>query len=363
MKTAGQTEREKTREAKKDKKKSKKPKKKKGGKKKKDKKVGKYPFCNVPSKHWIGNGWCDNYPPYNTPQCGWDGGDCPVKYPDCNLVIDFTFGDGYCDKKYNTLECGFDGGDCEVSCSTPDGLCNPEFNNEFCKFDAGDCLEFNAKYPYCNVSKPYWVGDGICDDGLYNTTECGFDGGDCEEKEKCDMPNGLCDAEFNNEFCNFDAGDCWEFNAKYPYCNVSKPYWVGDGICDDGLYNTFECGFDGGDCGIKCAYPNGLCDAEFNNEFCKFDMGDCLEFNAKYPHCNVSIPYWVGDNICDVGLYNTTECGFDGGDCIMNHTGNSTSYYYYYRRTLGSMSRQNIFERVLNYFFPEKEEEKLEWQK
>ena len=36
------------------------------------------------------------------------------------------------------------------------------------------------KFPDCDVDKPRRIGDGTCDNfAPYNTTECGFDGGDC----------------------------------------------------------------------------------------------------------------------------------------------------------------------------------------
>jgi hypothetical protein len=115
-------------------------------------------------------------------------------------------------------------------------------------------------YPNCtNVDYSGYIGDGYCHGGDYNTVECGFDGGDCEE-----------------------------FNAKYPNCNADPPFLIGDGNCDGGIYNTAECGFDG---------------------------GDCEGFNAKYPNCNADNSYWIGDGFCDGGDYNTAACGFDGGDC------------------------------------------------
>jgi hypothetical protein len=70
------------------------------------------------------------------------------------------------------------------------------------------------------VENPGSIGDGYCDGGAYNTDDCGFDGGDCEE-----------------------------FNAKYPNCNVNSPVIIGNGSCNNfPPYNTAECGFDGGDC-------------------------------------------------------------------------------------------------------------------
>ena len=62
----------------------------------------------------------------------------------------------------------------------------------------------------------------------------------------------------------------------------------------------------------------------YNTPECDFDGGDCLVFNRLYPDCNVPDPYLVGDGECqDEFNYdnyyeplNTTECGYDGGDCL-----------------------------------------------
>ena len=71
-------------------------------------------------------------------------------------------GDGACDGlPYNTEECGWDGGDC-APCD--DGYFGP------------NCTLY---YPNCSVPIPQYIGDGVCDGCLYNTTECGWDGGDC----------------------------------------------------------------------------------------------------------------------------------------------------------------------------------------
>ncbi len=88
---------------------------------------------------------------YNTPECGFDGGDCCVeynKYPDCKVYFPYWIGDGWCrGSDYNTPERGFDGGDCE---------------------------DFNSKYPDCTVKYPSWVGSGgqWCNGGDYNTPNC-----------------------------------------------------------------------------------------------------------------------------------------------------------------------------------------------
>ena len=208
------------------------------------------------------------------------------------------------------------------------------YNTAECGFDGGDCEEFNAKYPNCPAPFSSWIGDGFCQNYFnHNTAECGFDGGDCD----CIVPyppkigDGNCDGgSYNTAECEFDGGDCEEFN-KYPDCTVSSPQLFGDGNCDGGNYNTAECGFDGGDCEeFNAKYPN--CDVAFpyligdgngdcnggsynyNTAECGFDGGDCDFFN-KYPNCDYAFSSLIGDGICNYGFYNTVECGFDGGDC------------------------------------------------
>lgn len=94
-----------------------------------------YPDCPVDysnRRRWIGNGHCN--PILNTAECGWDGGDClesneanpPLEprtagdgdedeYPDCQVQYAHRqkwIGNGYCNDILNTPECGYDGGDC-----------------------------------------------------------------------------------------------------------------------------------------------------------------------------------------------------------------------------------------------------------
>ena len=35
-----------------------------------------FPGCIIDVPDWVGDGYCDAYSPYNTPECGYDGGDC-----------------------------------------------------------------------------------------------------------------------------------------------------------------------------------------------------------------------------------------------------------------------------------------------
>ena len=37
--------------------------------------------------------------------------------------------------------------------------------------------------------------------------------------------------------------------------------------------------------------------------------------NELYPNCTVAIPFLLGNKACDGGVYNSAECGWDGGDC------------------------------------------------
>ena len=53
-----------------------------------------------------------------------------------------------------------------------------------------------------------------------------------------------------------------------------------------------------------------------DTEECGWDGGDCIEFNEKYPDCDVFVTNLIGNGICDGGDYNTWECGWDGGDCL-----------------------------------------------
>ena len=199
---------------------------------------------------------------------------------------------------------------------------------------------FNATYTSCLVNDTFKLGDGVCDGVPYNTTECGYDNGDCSNVytnyPNCDIfyeayfRDGDCDLGYNTLECGYDVGDCEEFNSVYPTCKVDNPWRVGADSCS-GAYNTIECGFDGGDCDEfneclrnhpKCnvSYEeedrigNNICDVKYNILECSWDNGDCEEFNSQYPGCPVEIVAWLGDGKCD-GLYNTPECAYDENDC------------------------------------------------
>jgi len=101
------------------------------------------------------------------------------------------------------------------------------------------------------------VGNGICDGRGYNTFECGYDGGDCFEKNQL-MQN------------------------RFPGCHVENIEWLNDGFCDGSDYISEACGRDGGDC------------------------KDCFVEDINL----------MGDGVCDEGDYNVEGCSYDGGDCV-----------------------------------------------
>lgn len=210
-------------------------------------------------------------------------------------------------------------------------------NSIECGFDGGDCVDFNLAWPDCYVPDAFKVGDGECDE-LYNKEQCGYDGGDC-----CPFPpddehffNGVCDGGYyNTQACGYDNGDCDEINLKYPVCpfeilasrigtEMFQSIIIGDGICQSGIYLIEECFFEGGDC-VGCGenasidpelLGNGFCDGrEYMSKGCGFDGGDC-------EGCIVDDPMKVGDGNCDGGAYDTEGCSFDGGDCLIQRQPN-----------------------------------------
>ncbi len=68
---------------------------------------------------------------------------------------------------------------------------------------------------------------------------------------------------------------------------------------------------------------NNECDDEFpyNSEFCEYDSGHCPlpQQVPGFPGCSVSYTNKTGDGDCEIlnlEMYNTSECKFDGGDCL-----------------------------------------------
>jgi hypothetical protein len=105
----------------------------------------------------MGDGVCNKL--FNTPQCCFDGGDCPQSIcSSCNVYsLDgiAAIANQICDEHYNTRSCCFDGGDCAVNdvqtkCSTcTHPLAEQLLDNGFC-----DVQMFHKVYLYINLPKP-----------------------------------------------------------------------------------------------------------------------------------------------------------------------------------------------------------------
>lgn len=110
--------------------------------------------------------------------------------------------------------------------------------------------------------------------------------------------DGLCDLQCNTTECGFDNGDCLS-----PHAVVGTPY-AGPGLGID--YSSLprnhaadEALPRGGDAGAGSGGSNPWARAAL--------------------HCSPDCPIdWVGDHSCDQACM-TPGCGFDGGDCGMHH--------------------------------------------
>jgi len=128
--------------------------------------------CCVPDPSFLGDGACDSYPPYNTPECGYDLGDC-------------------CRESCNP--------DTPFKCAAKEGDAYGPFGY-YCLDPRYSAIDEEA----CNAENREWVGDGGCDPD-YNTQECGWDGGDCCRE--------TCDVNFSYYECGRDAQP---FDCKNP---------------------------------------------------------------------------------------------------------------------------------------------------
>jgi len=164
-----------------------------------------YPDCVVEDPQWIGDGICngpayaseecgwdggdckkindpcsDNYE-CGTHFCSNQSSTCVEledEYPGCIVENLIRIGDGGCDGvPYDSEECGWDGGDCKQINDPCSG--HFECRSSFCSPRSSTCVEFEEEYPGCDVEIQYWVGDGKCDGSPYASEECGWDGGDC----------------------------------------------------------------------------------------------------------------------------------------------------------------------------------------
>lgn len=277
-----------------------------------------FPDCNATNRGYLGDRYCDG-DEYNIAICGWDGGDCcgssclscsgqsegSCKDPNGDDGPEFPLcsynsyaGDGDCDYYANTPDCGWDGGDCcNSTCVDSTYTCSDDADSYYCRDPSA-----SDAFPGCDVSSKSYLGDGDCDGSTYNTLMCGWDGGDC-----C---NSTCVSSTYSCSGGFDCRDPTAPDV-YPMCDVSSKSYIGDGDCDGGSYNTFYCNWDGGDCCNSTCVPNTY--------DCSGDDFECLNPSASdyapWPYCTADILSYIGDGYCDYGDYNVATCGWDGGDC------------------------------------------------
>ena len=246
-----------------------------------------YPNCDAANPSWIGDGWCDNYAPYNTADCGWDGGDC------CAGTCD----DGGADL-YGCDECDADG-DGEGCGSQSDGDGDGLWDDCCDPAEGGDCA---PPEPCTSLDNLLVIPYG--DDGCYEETNAfefiydegcsayaigyGVDPGELTWLEGYDFPGGFI-------FFGFGPSETYFFQVTTAD-GISSPLveattsdtecagapgsaceeaggndgWIGDGWCDD-INNNAECDFDAGDC-CPCTCVGDMCDTY---------AGDCDDCSAQ----------------------------------------------------------------------------------
>ena len=88
---------------------------------------------------------------------------------------------------------------------------------------AENISHFNVTSSCNDACLPDLIGDGYCDQACYNS-ECGWDKGDCRDKdgvrpcgEGCAPEmrgNGYCNSECNSESCEWDGADCFHGHTE-----------------------------------------------------------------------------------------------------------------------------------------------------
>ena len=222
--------------------------------------------------------------------------------------------DGVCQRECYYEECGWDGdaesldngewsersgeGPCEPECAEDchlhqlgDRSCDRECFNSACGYDSGDC-------EVCATGCPWsWVNDGQCDPDCFvescffdaDASDVGGSSGDCSSDSSCApgcspfmVGNGACDANCTSAGCGFDGGDCGQFCDTEQNCPIS---WVNNGACDVACFEASACERDGRDCNFspRCSrgcvdyvmLANARCETACNTTECGYDYGDC----------------------------------------------------------------------------------------
>ena len=118
------------------------------------------------------------------------------------------YADGFCDDELNTPECGYDGGDCCIHKKKTDGLIYLKAWDGFCE----DCqCHTNGTNFGCDDYNKDLFKDGKCDASL-NNPECFYDGGDC-----CKEAQGWDDA------CQDEPDKCQCLDPFYEESSTELP--------------------------------------------------------------------------------------------------------------------------------------------
>lgn len=135
---------------------------------------------------FIGDGFCDDV--NNNPVCSYDNGDCcnannaSLAYcQTCTCLLDtcndanqtMLLADGTCNVETNSPQCNYDGGDCPITITVSNSTeaMIPVFGPPLLTEDT------NTTTLVDDLGCTF-VGDGFCDDSN-NNPDCNFDGGDC----------------------------------------------------------------------------------------------------------------------------------------------------------------------------------------
>ena len=102
------------------------------------------------------------------------------------------------------------------------------------------------------------------------------------------MGNGICHEGFGDLMC--EAVDFyWTFDDDQSdcACDVAFPDWIGDGFCHDGFGNELECVLVPADTGGYDYDCDGL--ELYNSANCGWDGGDCCASTCQGAECGT--PY------------------------------------------------------------------------
>merc|ERR1712156_301924 len=299
---------------------------------------------------YVGDGYCDDG--NNNAGCNYDGGDCCEPYSNifwdtfctkCQCLAEGSStteqpckdeDEKFCKKNNNKCnkasvqeKCPQTCGMCDIGFSTTEVPCYDD-DEKFCKKNKKKCNKpkVQEKCPMtcdmCGVPTP----TPPCEDGESEKY--------CKKnKKKCDKPKiqekcqKTCDAcptpceDEDKKFCKKNKEKCFKAKVQEKcqktcdICGTSKdcqyPFFVGDGICDDGNNNE-GCNYDGGDCCEPHQYPldwDAFCnDCECKEEkeckdgatgnYCKKNKKKCDQ-EKVYKRCQKTCNKCGGDDKCE----------------------------------------------------------------